>query len=90
MTKRPQPSTKLAVSRKGDVFLLTAPNYWGKGATLAEAKRKLREVSGRPMIEHKAWRVYSAHPSTYLQEMGYINHPTDHPPIMLAEYNPVN
>ncbi len=88
MTTRPQPKSTLKPTREGDVILLTVPNYWGKGLTLAKAKQALRQISGRPLSEHKAWRVYSAHQSTYLQEMGYLNHPENHPPVMLAEYDP--
>ena len=80
--------TTLKLAREGDVFLLTVPHYWGKGATIKEARAKLREVSGKTLAEHGAWRVYSADPSTYLDELGFINHPTYHPAIVLAEHNP--
>ncbi len=89
--KRPDyhaPTAALRTTRPGDVFLLSIPHYWAKGETLAEARTKLRTLSGQTQKEWRAWRVHSAHPSTYLDDMGYINHPADHPPVMLDEYDP--
>ncbi len=90
LKKNQLPKTTYELRREGDVFMVTVPNYWGKGATMAEAKAKLRQISGRAMNEHRAWRVYSVHPDTYLQEMGYINHPIDFPPITIDEFDPPN
>lgn len=84
----PKIPATLKLQREGDIFMVTVPHYWAHGATIAEAKKKLRQISGRVFDEHKAWRVYSAHPSTYIQEMGYINYPIEHPPITLAEHDP--
>ncbi len=68
------------------VILITMPNYWGKGATVAAAKAALREAGGVP---GEYWRVHSVHPDTYVDGcMGGISHPTDEPPVMLAESNP--
>lgn len=84
----PRIPTTLKPARAGDVFMITVPNYWGKGPTIKEARAELREVSGKTIAEHGAWRVYSAHESTYLDDLGYINHPEDHPAIVLAEHDP--
>lgn len=70
----------------GRVILITMPHYWGKGATVAQAKKALRDAGGVP---GKYWRVHSVHPDTYVDDiMGGINHPTGEPPVMLAESNP--
>lgn len=88
MTKPNAIPANLKVTREGDEFLLTVPYHWGKGATLAEARAKLRQVYGKPATEWRAWRVYSVAPDTFLDEMGMINHPKGHAPTMLAEYDP--
>lgn len=72
--------------REGEHILITIPHYWGKGETLASARANLREAGA---IVGKYWRVHSVHPDTYVEGVhGYINHPTGHPPHMLAECNP--
>jgi hypothetical protein len=85
---QPRVPYTLTPARKGDVFMITVPNYWGKGETIKEARQKLREVTGKTIAEHGRWRVYSVHPTTFLNEMGYIDAPEDHPPMMLAEHDP--
>lgn len=77
---------KLEVSRPGDHFLITVPHYWGKGATLAAAAANLRAAGGE-LKRH--WRVYSVNPETTLDEFGGINYRSGHPPVVLAESNPV-
>lgn len=79
------PSNNLKVAREGDHFLLTIPNYWARGATMAEAKAKLKAAGGRL---GKYWRVNSVEPETYVNELGQIAYKTGHAPIMLAEQNP--
>ncbi len=76
----------LVPARDGDVLLLTVPNYWGKGKTMQDAKRALRDAYGPS--QPKAWRVYSVHPNTYLDDMGMIVSVRGHELIMLAEYDP--
>lgn len=80
--------TTLQPSRDGDHFLVTIPNHWGRGATLAEAKAACKKASYKPMNKWKAWRVYSVHPETYLDDMGYLRYPKGHTAIVLAEHNP--
>lgn len=75
----------------GRVILITVPNHWGKGATVAEAKRELRKQGGANvdrLLNGKYWRVHSVHPDTYVDGMGYINAPSDEEPVMLQESNP--
>lgn len=72
--------------RPGDQILVTIPHYWGKGTTFPEARQKLREAGGR--VKDTAWRIYSVHPDTSLDAMGYINSPADHEPIVIAECDP--
>ena len=76
---------KLATLRDGDVFLVTCPYYWGKGTTLVDARKAVMAAGGQTS---RAWRVYSVHPDTYLDEMGYIIAPKGHEPLMLAEHDP--
>lgn len=81
---RPLPATAKP-QRHGDHILLTVPHYWGKGPTLAAAKKKLSDAGG-DVKRH--WRIHSVHPDTYLSELGYIICPKGHPPVTLAESNP--
>lgn len=76
---------KSATPRKGDHILVTVPNHWGRGATLAEAKRNCSKASGRPIGNR--WRVYSCHPETFLDEMGYIRTPKGAEPLLLISEN---
>lgn len=73
-------------TREGDLILITIPNYWGKGKTFAEAKQRLVEAGGR--VKGTPWRVHSVHPSTTLNGVGGIIHPTGHAPEVLDECDP--
>ena len=75
----------LKLPREGDVFLITCPNYWGKGATLTEARKQLRGAGGN--VKGR-WRVYSAHPETFVNGYGQLAFPSGHNPVMLDEYDP--
>lgn len=81
---KPIPAS-LKPSREGDVILITVPYYWGKGKTLAEAKKALKQVGGKIT---GSWRVYSADPEAGLNNYGEIIHKTGHDLIVLAEHNP--
>lgn len=82
----PKPSPSRCVpSRPGDAILVTVPYYWGRGATLKEAIKKLEAAGGRIKTH---WRVHSVHPDTQLNELGYFVHPAGHAPVMLQERNP--
>lgn len=70
---------------EGQHILITVPNYWARGETLAEARKNLRANGGSV---DGPWRVHSVHPETYVNDYGQINHPTGTPPVMLAEHNP--
>lgn len=85
MTAKTLMPRKLAPTREGDYILITIPNHWARGETLAQAKANLKSNGGRL---GDVWRVHSVHPSTYVDVMGYINAPGDHEPVMLAENNP--
>ena len=89
-TKRPPaiPNT-LKTAHEGDYFLILIPNHWARGETIEDAKRALTANSGRKASEWKAWRVYSVHPSTYVDEMGSMTRDGGTPaPVELAEHNP--
>lgn len=85
MNITPIPNTLVPV-RKGDELMISIPHYWGKGPTMAEAKKNLEKAGGTS--RSKYWRVHSVHPDTNIDEMGYINHPVNHAPVVLAECNP--
>lgn len=80
------PST-LKPSRDGDYFLITAPNYWGRGATLEDAKREIKRAGPRDILKGR-WRVYSVHPETYVNGYGELVHKNGHPPVKLDEHDP--
>ena len=77
----------LVPARPGDWLMIIIPNYWGKGATIAEAKKALEaqygKITGRD--KPKQWRVRSVHPDSYVSDMGGITYPShDHPPLVIA------
>jgi hypothetical protein len=73
-------------SREGDAILVTVPHYWGKGKTFADAKRRLREITGAAFHEHREFHVYSVHPNTNVDACyGDIAFPKGHPPIRLDQ-----
>ena len=74
-----------APKREGDHILLTMPNYWGKGAQLADARAQLKSAGGRPK---NYWRIHSVHPDTYVNEFGQIVQPSDHLAMVIEESNP--
>lgn len=86
MTK-PIPAN-LKPAREGDEIMVTISHYWGRAATVSEAKAKVKRASGQAYNEWKAWRVHSVHPTAYMDEMGYINSPRGHEPVTLAEHDP--
>lgn len=85
MKSKPMPKVATPV-RQGDHILVSVPHYWGRGKDLAKAKQKMVAAGGS--LNSTYWRIYSVHETTTIDEMGYINHPTDHAPVMIAESNP--
>jgi hypothetical protein len=75
----------LQPKREGDKLLITTPHYWGKGATIAEAKAELSKAGG---TVRGPWRVNSVHPDAYVCEDGMIHSKKGHAPIKVAEHNP--
>lgn len=74
--------------RPGEVILIIVPNYWGKGKTYDAAKLALRKAGGllRRNGKPQPLAVYSAHPESYLNEMGYIVRPRGaRPPQLLSK-----
>jgi hypothetical protein len=49
-------------------YLVVRKNHWGKGDTLAEAKKKYREASGLPAGAQAA--VYEIPADYYIDELG--------------------
>lgn len=78
-------AAKVAPCRPEDEILVVIPHYWGKGKTLADAIKKVESAGGKIGVY---WRIYSAHPASSLDEMGFINYPKLHAPVKLAESNP--
>ena len=58
---------------KGYVFLALVPNYYGKGASQAEAFANAEKAGGRGPV--KAAVLYIADPKVYLSEMGDLRWP---------------
>jgi hypothetical protein len=73
-------------TREGDVLLLMVPNYWGRGATVGEAKKNLRLAGGGM---YKYFRLLSVHPSTEVDVVdGGLSYPKGHRPEVVAESLP--
>lgn len=78
----------LVPARDGDLLLIgTDAGFFGKGATIVDAKRALYATGQQETM--KAWRVFSVHPDTTVNELGELDAPCHHPPIMTAEFDPV-
>jgi hypothetical protein len=79
------PDTLVPV-RKDDWLLITVPNYWGKGASIEEAKAALKgqygNLTGREAPY--AWHVYSVHKDSYVSGLGGLVFPNGHPPMLTA------
>ena len=71
--------------RDGDVFLFVEPHYWGKATTPRAAVTQSLRVGGLG-FGARQWRLYSAHPDTFMDEIGYINFPAGHAPIVISEH----
>ena len=72
-------------ARPGDEFLLTVPNYWGKGASIVQARQQVKSAGGKL---NGQWRLYSVAPDTFVNGSGQLNYPIGHAPITLAETCP--
>lgn len=81
MAKRLPRNADRLLTREGDIFLISCPGYWGKGKTVAEAKRALPYE-----FDADRWILYAVHPDTYLDGEGMIRYPSrDHAPVELAK-----
>jgi hypothetical protein len=80
------PNNKHNILTPDFIFLITVPNHWGKGATVQEAKRQVKNAGGKIS---GPWRLYAVHKDSYVNEFGQIAFPTAHgEPQMLEEYDP--
>lgn len=80
-------ATSIKATRPGDHILVTMPHYWGRGTTFREASANLTLSGGSPGIY---WRIHSVHPDTLVDQLGFIEYPSDHLPVLIAESNPAN
>lgn len=85
MTNATKMPASVKAARPGDQIMVSIPHYWGKGATLAEALGALNKSGG---VIGQYWRIHSVHPTTEIDGMGYLLHPINHAPVVLAESNP--
>lgn len=76
----------LVPCRDGDWLMIVVPSYWGKGSTIAEAKKALAEVAGSRSLQSKHWVVYSVDKGATLDDVfGQIHHEKDRPPLKIAQ-----
>lgn len=80
------------------VILVMVQYYWGRGETIAEAWKKVSEVSGRTVAKLKrdSHLIYSAFDyitddeettvKTYINDMGSTCYHRDYPPTIIVEH----
>jgi hypothetical protein len=68
------------IARPDDHYMIICPGYWGKGETLAAARKALPFS-----LDEDRWVIQSVHPSTRLDGDGYlVRDGGTHAPLELA------
>jgi hypothetical protein len=57
---------------------------FGRATSIKEAKANMISEAGR-VNKPTSWRVYQATEQTYVNDMGGLNRPGDHPPAIIVE-----
>lgn len=72
------------------VYIAIGPYCWGRADTalsaLKNAKRNLPRFI-TPIRNKAMFRVWKVHPDSYVNEMGGLSHPADHPPVDQGYYD---
>ena len=74
---------------EGRTLLLLVPNYWGKGPTVADCKAAIRTNGSRASkaLTGGPYRLYSAHPDTYVDDFGMVIMPKGNSLELLASHD---
>ncbi len=72
-------------------IMIVVPHYWGRGSTITKAWDQVKKASYKNLRELKRgpWRIFvvwdTEDVKTYVNEMGSICYPVDHPYTKIEE-----